>query len=30
MTKFNNEEYMGKLTDRIFNRYCNREDDVIE
>ena len=30
MTKHSNEEYLKKLTDRIFNRYCNREEGVIE
>ena len=30
LTRHSNEEYLGKLTDRIFNRYCVREDDVIE
>lgn len=30
MTKHSNEEYLRKLTDRIFNRYCSREEPVIE
>ena len=30
MTKHSNEEYLRKLTDRIFNRYCSREEGVIE
>lgn len=30
MTKHSNDEYLRKLTDRIFNRYSNREEGVIE
>jgi hypothetical protein len=30
MTKHSNEEYLRKLTDRIFNRYCSRQEPVIE
>lgn len=30
MTKHSNEEYLKKLTDRIFERYCNHEENVIE
>lgn len=30
MTKHSNDQYLRKLTDRIFNRYSNREEGVIE
>lgn len=30
MTKHGNEEYLKKLTDRIFSRYSNREEGVID
>jgi len=30
MTKYSNDEYLRKLTDRIFNRYSHHEEDVIE
>lgn len=30
MTKHSNDQYLKKLTDRIFNRYCDREEGVID